>query len=94
MNSFISIRSLQTQLNQIKSTCSKMNNAITQLRNEVNDKMVQKFGMKIDFDEMEETVLTRLLMKQTKKCDDTKDNEKEIRRLKVILMFNLNLNLN
>lgn len=94
MNSFISIRSLQMQLNQIKSTCSKMNNAITQLRNEVNDKMVKKFGMKIDFDEMEETVLTRLLMKQTKKCDDAKDNEKEIRRLKVILMFNLNINFN
>lgn len=65
-----------------------MNNGITQLRNEVNDKMVKKFGMKIDFDEMEETVLTRLLLKHAKKCDDARDKEKAIRRLKVILMFN------
>lgn len=80
--SFVSIRSLQMQLNQMRSTCSKMNNAITQLRLEVNDKMVKKFGMKIDFDEMEETVLTRLLMSQSKSGDGSREKEREIRKLK------------
>lgn len=61
-----------------------MNTAIAQLHSEVNDKMVKKFGMKIDFDEMEESVLTRLLLNQTSKVDDAaNDQEKEIRKLKV-----------
>lgn len=49
--------------------------------------MVKKFGMKIDFDEMEEAVLTRLLMHQSKKCDDANDKAKELRKLKVIFLF-------
>lgn len=71
------------QLNQIKSTCAKINSNIQLLSGEVNDKMVKKFGMKIDFDEMEEAVLTRLLMTQTKKCDDANEQAKQIRQLKV-----------
>lgn len=53
------------------------------MRGEICDKMVKKFGMNIDFDEMEETLLTRLLTNQSKRCDDTKQNEKEIRKLNV-----------
>lgn len=79
------IRSLQLQLNQTKSTCSKMNRAIAQLRSEVNDKMVKKFGMEIDFDEMEESVLSRLLLNQSKVDDAAKDREMEVRKLKVII---------
>lgn len=79
------IRSLQLQLNHTKSTCSKMNRTIAQLRSDVNDKMVKKFGMKIDFDEMEEAVLTRLLMNQPKVDDAAaKHREKELRKLEVI----------
>lgn len=79
------IRSLQLQLNQTKSACSKMNRTIAQQRSEVNDKMVKKFGMKIDFDEMEEAVLTRLLMNQPKFDDESaRTREKELRKLKVI----------
>lgn len=78
------IRSLQLQLNHTKSACSKMNRTIAQLRIEVNDKMVKKFGMKIDFDEMEEAVLARLLMNQLKVDDTAKNREKELRKLKVI----------
>ncbi|XP_055326896.1 uncharacterized protein LOC129580473 [Sitodiplosis mosellana] len=78
-------KSLQLQLNQIKSTCTKINSNINSLRGEVNDKMVKKFGMKIDFDEMEEAVLTRLLMIQSKKCDDACEKDKDLRQLKGIL---------
>lgn len=53
------------------------------VRGEIHDKMVKKFGMKIDFDEMEETLLTRLLTNQSKRCDDTKQHDKEIRKLNV-----------
>lgn len=61
-----------------------MNRTIAQLRSEVSDKMVKKFGMKIDFDEMEESVLARLLMNQPKINDDAaKIREKELRKLKV-----------
>lgn len=60
-----------------------MNSTIAQLKTEVYDKMVKKFGMKIDFDEMEETILTRLLMNQSKNCTDNNDIDKEIRKLKV-----------
>lgn len=66
-----------------------MNSEIAQLKTEVSDKMVKKFGMKIDFDEMEETVLTRLLMNQTKDCTDEKNKEKEIQRFKVNKSFDL-----
>lgn len=75
------------QLNQIKSTCTKINSEINLLRGDVNDKMVKKFGMKIDFDEMEEAVLTRLLMNQSKSYDDANVKEKEIRKLKVFFYF-------
>lgn len=61
-----------------------MNRTIAQLRSEVNDKMVKKFGMKIDFDEMEEAVLARLLMNQPKVDDAAKNREKELRKLQVI----------
>lgn len=61
-----------------------MNRAIAQLRSEVNDKMVKKFGMKIDFDEMEEAVLARLLMNQPNADDAARNREKEIRKLEVI----------
>ena len=84
---FIQYRSLQMQLNQIKSACTKINSNIQLLSGEVNDKMVKKFGMKIDFDEMEEAVLTRLLMTQTKKCDDANEQAKQIRQLKVPFFF-------
>lgn len=62
-----------------------MNRTIAQLRSDVNDKMVKKFGMNIDFDEMEEAVLTRLLMNQPKVDDAAaKHREKELRKLQVI----------
>lgn len=80
-------RSLQVHLNQIKSTCSKMNCEISMLRNEIDDKMVKKFGMKIDFDEMEQNLLTRLLAKQQTNCDAAKHRDREIRRLKVLYMY-------
>lgn len=66
-----------------------MNHSINRLRSEISDKMVKKFGMKIDFDEMEEAVLTRLLLKQTKSSINTKNKEKEIRRLHVMRTFDL-----
>lgn len=81
------IRSLQLQLNHTKSACSKMNRTIAQLRSDVNDKMVKKFGMEIDFDEMEEAVLTRLLMNQPKVDDaSAKHREMELRKLRVIFL--------
>lgn len=61
-----------------------MNRTIAQLRSEVNDKMVKKFGMKIDFDEMEEAVLTRLLQNQSNVSGDAKDKDREIQKLKVM----------
>lgn len=64
-----------------------MNSAIAQLKTEVSDKMVNKFGMKIDFDEMEETVLTRLLMNQSKNCSNDRDKEREFQKLKVSKHF-------
>lgn len=64
-----------------------MNVAIAELHNEVSDKMVKKFGMEIDFDEMEESVLSRLLMNQRTVDDAAKDREKEIQKLKVIWLI-------
>lgn len=64
-----------------------MNQRINQLRSEISDKMVKKFGMKIDFDEMEEAVLTRLLAKQTNSTMKLRDNEKEIQKLHVMQLF-------
>lgn len=61
-----------------------MHQNINQLRNEVNEKMIKKFGMKIDFDEMEEAILTRLLTKHTNNSDHMKNMEKEIRKLDVM----------
>lgn len=61
-----------------------MKRTIAELRSDVNDKMVKKFGMKIDFDEMEEAVLARLLMNQPKVDDAAaKHREKELRKLEV-----------
>lgn len=77
------------RLNQIKSTCTKINAEINSLRGEISDKMVKKFGMKIDFDEMEETVLTRLLTNQSKNCEHTKKEEQEIRKLNVRFFFQI-----
>lgn len=53
------------------------------MRSEINDKMLKKFGMKIDFDEMEEAVLTRLLTNQSKHHGDAEKTEKENRKFKV-----------
>lgn len=59
---------------------------------EANDKMIKKFGMKVDFDEMEETVLIRLLMNQTKDCDNSKEIDREMQKLKVNFNFHLPMN--
>lgn len=64
-----------------------MHQNINQLRNEVSEKMIKKFGMKIDFDEMEEAILTRLLTKHTNNSEHMKNMEKEIRKLHVMLLF-------
>lgn len=57
------------------------------MRSEINDKMVKKFGMKIDFDEMEEAVLTRLLTNQLKHYGDAEKMENENRKFKVSYFF-------
>lgn len=61
-----------------------MNEEISLLKNEIHDKMLKKFGMVIDFDEMEESILTRMIANQAdKQRDSDRDTRIEIRKLKV-----------
>lgn len=50
---------------------------------------MKKFGMKIDLDEMEEAVLTHLLMEHPRNYEDMKQEENDIRKLKVFILFSL-----
>lgn len=86
-------RTLQAHLNQIKSSCTKIGSEINSLRCAVNDKMIKKFGMKIDFDEMEETVLSRLLTNQIKSSNDINDKDIQVRKLKVYHQLELLCNI-
>lgn len=57
---------LAGELSQQKSICGKLNREIAKLKSQISDKMLKKFGAIIDFDEMEEEVLKKMLMNQSK----------------------------
>lgn len=84
MNSFIyNFRSFNLQLNQMKSICRKMSEEIASLKVLIHDKMMQKFGMEIDLDEMEETALGKMIANQTKLFDYEHQQHIELNKLKV-----------
>lgn len=69
-----------------------MNEEIVSLKSQTHDKLVKKFGIEIDFDEMEEAVLTQMVAEQTKKPDENNHQTQiELGKLKVKIsrkMFN------
>lgn len=93
------------QLAQVKTECNTLNSEMNRLRSETRDALVKKFGIEIDLDEMEETILTKLLVRQMdqQKCENTnvknvkslkkqlEDKEKEYLRLKQANVEKLNL---
>lgn len=93
------------QLAQAKSECSALNVKINRLKGEIRDALVKKFGLEIDLDEMEESILTKLLMKQMDqsqsrasdvKCgrslsNQLEEKEKQYLQLKQLHVEKLNL---
>lgn len=52
-------RSLKIKLSQLKSDCGMLNLDIDTLQAQIREKMIRKFGMIVDFDEMEEAVMRK-----------------------------------
>lgn len=71
----------------MKTICRKMNEEIISLKSQIHDKMMNKFGMEIDFDEMEEAVLTKMIAEQTKTSE--KDQLARIEREKLKVKQNI-----
>lgn len=67
----------------MKTICRKMNEEIISLRTQIHDKMMKKFGMEIDFDEMEEAILTKMIAEQTKTSGNDHQTHVELGKLKV-----------
>lgn len=67
----------------MKTICRKMNEEIISLRSQIHDKMMKKFGMEIDFDEMEAAVLTKMIAEQTKTSGNDCQTQVELGKLKV-----------
>lgn len=80
-------------LNHMKSVCRRMNEEISMLRIEIHDKMVKKFGMEIDFDEMEESVLIKMIANQTTVCADDREHQIEVAKLKVSFSYELHVKI-
>lgn len=79
----------------MKTICRKMNEEIISLRNQIHDNMMKKFGMEIDFDEMEEAILIRMIAKQTKTNENDHQTQIELGKLKVHLkVFNFLFDFN
>lgn len=60
-----------------------MGQHIEKLQSEIDDKMIKKFGMHIDFDDMEESILKKVLLSQSKNSNENRKNEMEIKTLMV-----------
>lgn len=74
----------------MKTICRKMKEEIISFKSQIHDKMMKKFGMEIDFDEMEEAVLIRMISEQTKSVTNDHQTQIELGKLKVhIPKYNL-----
>lgn len=51
---------------------------INRLKNQTNEKMLKKFGSVIDFDEMEESVLKKMLLNQSKNLKKKENSDAEL----------------
>lgn len=68
-----------------------MNEEIVSLKSQTHNEMMRKFGMEIDFDEMEEAVLSRMLAEQTKTGENDHQTQIELGKLKVRMSSILHL---
>lgn len=73
-------------MSQQKSLCSKMIREINRLKNQTNEKMLKKFGSVIDFDEMEESVLKKMLLNQSKNLKKKENSDAELQVI-IIAIF-------
>lgn len=64
-----------------------MGQQIEKLQSEIDDKMIKKFGMHVDFDDMEESILKKVLLDQSKNSNENRKNEMEIKTLKVWILI-------
>lgn len=58
-------RSLKLHLSQMKTNCSKLDQDIETRKEQNKSKMMRKFGMIVDFDEMEESILRKAVLQHT-----------------------------
>lgn len=59
---------------------------INRLKNQTNEKMLKKFGSVIDFDEMEESVLKKMLLNQSKNLKKKENSDAELQVI-IIAIF-------